>query len=242
MLSFLAMVGVADSLREVRERIRLAAVQAGRNSDSIKLIAVTKKVEPARILEAVNAGVFFLGENRVQEVQNKIQNPRFTIPVSGIEWHLIGNLQKNKVKTAVQLFDCIHSLDSISLAVELNRRSEQAEKIQRVLVQVKLSDEATKYGIREKGLTELLEKVAAMNNLKLEGLMTMPPFFHDPEKARPFFRRLRELADICAGQGFPLRELSMGMSNDYAIAIQEGATMVRIGTAIFGERIYGISH
>lgn len=272
MLSFVAM-GVAESLRDIRERIRLAAVQAGRNSDSVKLIAVTKKVAMARILDAVNEGVIYLGENRVQEAEKKIcdlsaclphtraagitsprfgvapsavrtvrQGARLDIPVPRIEWHLIGNLQRNKAKTAVQLFDLIHSLDSISLAEELNRRSEQAGTVQRVLVQVKFSDEKARHGIDEKGLRELLEKVAGLDNLSLEGLMTMPPFFHDPEQTRPFFRRLRELAEICAGEGFPLRELSMGMSHDYEVAIQEGATMVRIGTAIFGARSYETSH
>jgi hypothetical protein len=140
----------------------------------------------------------------------------------------------------VQLFDLIHSLDSVALAEELNKRCGQIGKKQGVLVQVKLSDEPTKHGILEKDLMMLLEKINTLENLKLEGLMTMPPFFEDPEKTRPYFKRLREIRDEAEKKGFHLPELSMGMSHDFEIAIQEGATMVRIGTAIFGERLlYG---
>ena len=153
-----------------------------------------------------------------------------------IEWHMIGHLQKNKAKTAVQLFDLIHSLDSPGLAELLNKHAEKAGKIQRVLLEVKLSSEDTKHGVAKENLISLIESVSGMKNLKLEGLMTIPPFFENPETARPYFRNLRYLRDEAGKKGFKLPELSMGMTNDYEVAILEGATMVRIGTGIFGER------
>ena len=151
---------------------------------------------------------------------------------------MIGNLQKNKAKIAVQLFDVIHSLDSVELAEALNKYSVQAGKKQRVLIQVKLSDETAKHGIKEREFMQLLEKTSEMENIELEGLMTIPPFFGEIEKTRPYFRKLRELRDRLSSEGFKLPELSMGMSNDFEVAIEEGATMVRVGTAIFGERNY----
>ncbi len=230
-------MGIAEALKAVQERINNSAVKAGRNSDNIKLIAVSKTVELQRIIEAVNAGVSILGENRVQEAKNKITELRIqSTDFLKIQWHLIGSLQKNKAKTAVQLFDLIHSLDSASLAEALNNYSQRIGKRQRILVQVNLLDETTKHGISEENLMELLEKISSMGNLKIEGLMTMPPLFEEPEKTRPYFNRLRQLAEMASEKGFPINELSMGMSHDFEVAIEEGATMVRIGTAIFGER------
>lgn len=229
-------MGIAEAFKAVQERINNSAVKAGRNSDNIKLVAVTKTIELQRIVEAVNAGVLILGENRVQEAQKKVKSDELRVMSNKIQWHLIGHLQKNKTKTAVQLFDLIHSLDSVNLAETLNKHSQLIEKKQRVLVQVKFSVEETKHGISEENLMELLEKINGMENIKLEGLMTMPPFFENPEKTRHYFSRLRQLADKASEQGFSVNELSMGMSNDFEIAIEEGATMVRIGTAIFGER------
>ncbi len=243
-------MGIAKALKTVQEKINNSAAKTGRNPDEIKLVAVTKTVELQRIVETVKAGVSILGENRVQEAKNKITEFRTQInppipplvksnrldPEGGVEWHLIGSLQKNKAKTAVQLFDLIHSLDSASLAEELNKYSQQTGKEQRVLVQVQLSDEVTKHGVLGNDLMDMLERVADMNSLKLEGLMTIPPFFDDPEKTRPYFMRLRRLAKKASEKGFPINELSMGMSNDFEVAIEEGATMVRIGAAIFGER------
>jgi uncharacterized pyridoxal phosphate-containing UPF0001 family protein len=153
-----------------------------------------------------------------------------------VEWHLIGHLQRNKAKIAVQLFDLIHSLDSTQLAEELNKHAEREGKIQRVLVQVKLSEEKTKHGISKEGIFKLIQTISDMKNLGLEGLMTMPPFFDDPEMVRPFYRDLRELRDSVEALGYKLPELSMGMTNDFEVAIEEGATMVRVGTGIFGER------
>ncbi|OGW72814.1 MAG: YggS family pyridoxal phosphate enzyme [Nitrospirae bacterium RIFCSPHIGHO2_02_FULL_40_19] len=238
-------MGTTEAVNAVQKRINNAAVKAGRNPADIKLVAVTKNVELPQIIEAVKAGVTILGENRVQEAQKKISNFKFQISNLRVEWHLIGSLQKNKAKYAVQLFDLIHTIDSIGLTEEVNKQAEKVGKIQRVLVQVKLSEEETKHGALEKDLIGLLEKIISMGNLKLEGLMTMPPYFENPEKTRPYFRQLRQLQDninasrLSTGQAgithYALRDLSMGMSNDFEVAIEEGATMVRIGTAIFAD-------
>lgn len=227
---------IPGSLRLVLERIHNAAARSGRDPDVITIVAVSKTVAVPVILDAVNAGVAVLGENRVQEAREKIRECRTLSPRVRPEWHLIGNLQKNKAKHAVQLFDLIHSVDSAGLAGEINRHARQAEKVQRVLLQVNLSGEAVKHGIPEEDLMGLLEKVSDMDYLKLEGLMVMPPFSHEPEESRPYFRRLRQLADRAGEAGYPADELSMGMSDDFEIAVEEGATMVRIGTAIFGRR------
>ncbi len=229
---------IADALKKVRDRINNSAVKAGRNPEEIKLIAVSKTVDLQKIIEAVKAGAALLGENRVQEARSKITELRSQNTDLRPEWHLIGNLQKNKAKNAVQLFDVIHSLDSVELAEALNKYSVQAGKKQRVLIQVKLSDETAKHGIEERAFMQLLEKTSEMENIELEGLMTIPPFFGEIEKTRPYFRKLRELRDRLSSEGFKLPELSMGMSNDFEVAIEEGATMVRVGTAIFGERNY----
>ncbi len=220
----------------ILKKMSHAAMRAGRSPDAVRLVAVTKTVDAETIKEAVDAGLRCFGENRVQEAREKISNLKSQISNSRIEWHLIGHLQKNKSKYAVQLFDLIHTVDSIDLAEELNRQAEKAGKIQRILVQVKLSEEETKHGVSEKELMPLLEKIKGLRNLKLEGLMTMPPYFEDAEKARPYFKRLREIRDEAERCGFKLPELSMGMSDDFEVAIEEGSTMVRIGTAIFGGR------
>jgi len=238
-------VGITANLKTVNEKISRSAAKTGRNPQDVKLVAVTKTIDLPEIIEAVKAGVLILGENRVQEAQSKSLEFGVTPPIpplnkggmkEGVEWHLIGHLQKNKAKTAVQLFDLIHTIDSIELADEVNKQARKRNKTQKVLIQVKLSDEATKHGVSEKDIMELLEAVSKMQNLKLEGLMTIPPFFDDPELARPYFRRLREIKGEASAKGFSLPELSMGMSNDFEVAIEEGATMVRIGTAIFGEK------
>lgn len=213
-----------------------AAMRAGRCPSDVKIIAVTKTVGLEQIKEAVNVGLRMFGENRIQEAQQKITNEELRITNSKIEWHLIGHLQKNKAKYAVRLFDLIQTVDSIDLADELDRLAQKAGKVQRVLVQVKLSEEESKHGIDENELRPLLDKITGLGNLKLEGLMTIPPYFDDPQKTRPYFRRLREIRDNMEKAGFKLPELSMGMSNDFEVAIEEGATMVRIGSAIFGER------
>lgn len=229
-------MGIAEALKRVREKVNRAAVQAGRSSDNIKLVAVSKTVALEIICEAVRAGVSILGENRVQEAKDKISKFRELLPEGKVEWHFIGGLQKNKAKTAVQLFDLIHSVDSPALAEVLDSYAQQTGKRQRVLVQVNLSEEPEKHGVVREDLMKLLEKVNGLNHLKLEGLMTMPPFFDEPEQTRPYFTMLRKISEDAIDRGYPVKELSMGMSHDFEIAIQEGATIVRVGTAIFGER------
>jgi len=213
------------------ERIDKAARRAGRNPSEIKLVAVSKTVEADRIKEAIEAGVTILGENYVQEAQKKIEE--IGRPVS---WHFIGHLQSNKAKYAVSLFDMIHSLDSIPLAEELNRRVEKEGQTINVLIEVNLSGETTKFGTEEARAFDIASGVLNLSHLSLVGLMTMPPYFDDPELSRPYYVRLRELKEKMIKEGIPLRELSMGMSNDFEVAIEEGATFVRVGTAIFGER------
>jgi pyridoxal phosphate enzyme (YggS family) len=220
-----------ENIKNIYRRISHAAMRVERNPEDVKLVAVTKNVGVGRIKEAIDWGLRIFGENRVQEAKEKIEDfSRFT-PIS---WHLVGHLQKNKAKVAVQLFDLIHSLDSAGLAKELNKYAEKAGKIQRVFIQVKLSEEETKHGISKEGLMDLIKVVSNMKNLRLEGLMSMPPFFDDPEMTRPYFRELRELRDNALKSGYKLPELSMGMTHDFEVAIEEGATMVRIGTGIFG--------
>ncbi len=231
-------MGITDALNNVRDKINNSALKTGRNPEDIKLIAVSKRVELPKIVAAIKAGASILGENRIQEARNKITELRADNPYLKPEWHLIGNLQKNKVKIAVQLFDLIHSLDSVELAEALNNYSGKEGKKQRVLIQVKLSDEITKHGIPERDVIQLLQKVADMKHLQIDGLMTIPPFFDNMEKTRPYFRKLRELRDKLSSEGLALPELSMGMSGDFEVAIEEGSTMVRVGTAIFGERNY----
>jgi len=225
------MLTIRDNLLRVRERIEGAAQKAGRDPKEIKLVAVSKTVEVDRIKEAIEAGVSILGENYVQEAQEKIE--ALGKPVS---WHFIGHLQSNKAKYAVRLFDVIHSLDSIPLAEELSRRAEQPDRVIRVMIEVNLSKEATKFGTDEERVLNLARRIQNLGHLSLEGLMTMPPYFDSPEMSRPYYVALRELEDRMIKDGIPLKELSMGMSNDFEIGIEEGATYVRVGTAIFGPR------
>ena len=229
---------IFENIRIICGRISHAAIRAGRKPEDIKLIAVTKTISIQQIKEAIDAGLRIFGENKVQEAREKIQDSRFKIQNSNIEWHLIGHLQKNKAKTAVELFEMIHSIDSLELAEIADKYAEKAGKIQKILLQVKLSDEISKYGILKDNLFELVREISEMKNLRIKGLMTIPPFFENPESARPYFSELRTLRDAAETMGFNLPELSMGMTNDFEVAIEEGATMVRIGAAIFGERKY----
>lgn len=222
---------IAENIKNVQNRIKKAAEKVGRDAKDIKLVTVTKTVDVNRIKEAIESGLSIFGENRVQEALPKLKEIE-----KEVSWHFIGHLQTNKVKHAVQLFDMIQSIDSTALAEELNKQAAKINKIQDALIEVKLSEEETKHGVPKNELMELLESTRDMKNLNILGLMTIPPFFDDAEKTRPYFRRLRELRDDAGKRGFKLPELSMGMSHDFEIAIEEGATMVRIGTAIFGER------
>jgi len=225
------MSSVKENLLRVRERIEGAAQKAGRDPKEIKLVAVSKTVEVARIQEAIDAGVSILGENYVQEAQEKIE--ALGGPVS---WHFIGHLQSNKARHAVRLFDVIHSIDSMPLAEELNRRVEHPDRVIKVMIEVNLSKEATKFGTDEGRVLNLAKRIQSLKHLSLEGLMTMPPYFDSPEMSRPYYVALRELKERMTKEGIPMKELSMGMSNDFEIAIEEGATYVRVGTAIFGAR------
>lgn len=222
---------IKENLLRVTERIEKAARRVGRDPKEIKLVAVSKTVEAARVKEAIEAGASILGENYVQEAQKKIE--AIGTPVA---WHFIGHLQSNKAKYAVHLFDMIHSVDSVALAQELNKRAQQADRIMKVLIEVNISGEATKFGTDEALVIGIARGILNFKNLSLEGLMTMPPYFESPEMSRPYYIQLRLLKERMAKEGIPLKELSMGMSNDFEIAIEEGATYVRVGTAIFGER------
>ncbi len=221
-------------VEQVRARIAEAAQRAGRRPGGVELVAVSKAVSISRIREALDAGVAVLGENRVQEAREKV--PVLNSPA--VTWHLVGHLQTNKGKLAVELFDLIHSVDSLKLAHVLDRHGANLGKRVRVLIQVELGGETTKSGIREGHVIPLLHACRDLSHLAVEGLMIMPPFREHPEEVRPFFRQLRELRDrandVCAEHH--LVHLSMGMSHDFEVAIEEGATLVRIGTAIFGER------
>ena len=225
------MPAIKENLLRVMERIEKAARRVGRDPREIKLVAVSKTVESGRIREAIEAGISILGENYVQEAQKKIEE--IGRPVA---WHFIGHLQSNKVKYAVRLFDMIHSLDSFPLAEELNRRAEQVDHFIKVMIEVNLSREATKFGADEVRVMNLAKGILNLRHLSLEGLMTMPPYFDSPEMSRPYYIELRELKEKVVREGIPMKELSMGMSNDFEIAIEEGATYVRVGTAIFGPR------
>jgi len=227
-------MSIAANLIRVKERIAAAALRSGRRPESVKLVGVTKTVDPPRVELAVQAGLEILGENYVQEAREKIQ--RFQ---GRVRWHFIGRLQSNKAKHAVQLFDLIQTVDSLRLAEELNRRAGAIGLVVPVLIQVNLALEATKGGVRLEEVRLLIGQVARLDRLRIRGLMTMPPYFDDPERARPYFRRLRELTEEIAALGLPgveMAELSMGMSGDFEAAVEEGATLVRVGTAIFGAR------
>ena len=228
--------GVKEQLAKVRSRIASAARHAGRASGEVQLIAVSKTHPPELVREAIAAGVTDLGENRVQEADGKIVE----VGRTAARWHLIGHLQSNKARRAVQLFNVIHSLDSVSLARKLDRACHDLKRdALPVLIQVDLGHEATKSGVDERELPQLIETLKSCERLSLIGLMTLPPFFDDAELTRPFFSQLRELRDRYSFSGTfgeHRGELSMGMTHDFEVAIEEGATMVRVGTAIFGER------
>jgi len=227
-------MSVAANIRRIREAVTTAAARSGRSPEAVRLMAVTKTVDDERIREAILAGVEIIGENYVQEAKRK----RDAMGQCG-QWHLIGHLQTNKAKFAVQLFDMIHSVDRMELAVELDRRARAAGRIMEILIEVNCAGEETKDGVPLSHAQDLIRKVAPLENLAIKGLMTMPPWFDDPEEARPYFRALRELLDRIAAEALPgveMRELSMGMTGDYTVAVEEGATIVRIGRGIFGER------
>ncbi len=228
------MSDVRENILRIRERVAAAAARAGRDPAGVRLMGVTKTVGDDRILQAIEAGIDIIGENYVQEAKRKIE-----LMGKSVEWHFIGHLQTNKAKYAVRLFDMIHSVNRMSLAEELNRRASAAGVVCRVLIEVNLGGEDSKSGSPPEEAPGLIRAVAGMANLSIQGLMTMAPWYDDPEKARPCFAGLRTLRDRIAAENIPnvnLRELSMGMTDDFEVAVEEGSTIVRIGRAIFGER------
>jgi PLP dependent protein len=225
---------VAGNIRRIREVVAEAAERSGRSPGAVRLMAVTKTVDDDRIAEAMQSGVDIIGENYVQEAKRK-----FETLGKKCEWHLIGRLQTNKAKYAVRLFDMIHSVDRLELAAEIDRRAAAAGLVMKILIEVSVAGEETKSGVPLDDAADLVRRIAPLTNLSIRGLMTMPPWFDDPNEARPFFRTLREMRDRIAAEGIPrveMRELSMGMTGDYAVAVEEGATIIRVGRGIFGER------
>jgi pyridoxal phosphate enzyme (YggS family) len=227
---------IAGNLLEIRERIRRAAERAGRTPAGVRLVAVSKTLPAEAVSAAREAGQGLFGENYVQEFLDKSRQ----LP-GDIEWHFIGSLQSNKVKYIAGLVSVVHSVDRISLAREIDRQWEKTGTACDILLQVNISGEETKSGTTAAGVIELAREAASLPHLRIRGLMTMPPFFDEPERARPYFRELRRLAGVIDAQkivGVSMGELSMGMSGDFEVAIEEGATLVRVGSAIFGERYY----
>lgn len=226
-------MSIQRNLNRVRERINTAALRAGRLPEEIKLVAVTKTVPPEIIREALSCGVNSFGENRVQELLQKYPE----LP-PGTEWHLIGHLQTNKVKKIIDKAALIHSLDRWSLAAELSRAAMEKDLIVRVLVQVNVAGEETKYGLSLTEVEEFVASAARLPGLEVQGLMTIAPWTEDQEEVRPVFRQLKKLAQRieAGGSGVTMKYLSMGMSGDFEVAVEEGANILRIGTAIFGER------
>ena len=220
------------NLRAVRQRIEAACARAGREPSSVTLIAVTKTQPPEVVCAAAALGLSLFGENKVQEAKAKIP----ACP-GRLRWHMVGHLQSNKCRDAVELFEMVQSVDSLHLAEELNKRAEQAAKTLPILLEVNAVGEASKFGSPPDQLLADLARINALPRLEIHGLMTVPPWTLDPEKARPMFRQMRELKERCEQLlGAPLPHLSMGMTGDFEVAIEEGATMVRIGTALFGSR------
>jgi pyridoxal phosphate enzyme (YggS family) len=225
---------IADNLKSISERIEKASLRAGRNPDLVRLVAVSKTKQADAVMAAARAGQRIFGENYVQEFTAKA-----ALVTEPVEWHFIGSLQSNKVKYIAGLVSMIHSVDRLSLATEIEKQWGKLGKRCDILVEVNVSGEASKAGTTTAEAVQLVREIARLPHLGIKGLMTMPPFYDEPELARPFFRQLKELAEIIATEGIPgveMKELSMGMSGDFEVAIEEGATLVRVGTAIFGSR------
>ncbi len=226
-------------INEINGRIRKAAKTCNRETESVRIVAVTKTAPMERIREAIESGISIVGENYIRDAREKYP----LLSSHPVAWHFIGHLQTNKAKYAVKMFDLIHSVDSVKLAEQLDIQANKISKVQNVLIQVNLGKEKTKSGINEEDAPDLIKEMSRFNNIFVKGLMVIPPFFDDPERVRPYFSALRNLRDrigssldSCSIKNITMDELSMGMSGDFEIAIEEGATLVRIGTAIFGER------
>ncbi|MDM8516547.1 YggS family pyridoxal phosphate-dependent enzyme [Desulfobacterales bacterium HSG16] len=230
-----------DRIDTINKRIEEAASTCGRDPENVKLVAVGKTKPVEDIKEAALAGIDVVGENYIQEARTKFE----ALSSYEISWHFIGHLQSNKAKYAVKIFDLIHTVDSLKLAYEIDKQAKKIDKIQDILVQVNISMEESKSGITDiRELFDLLRTIGTMENISVKGLMTIPPYYNEPDKARPFFRELKKLAQKIVDDkitdefsNISMDELSMGMTGDFEIAIEEGATLVRIGTAIFGTRL-----
>jgi len=223
---------IKKNLERINDKIKKAALRVNRSHEEIKLVAVTKTATIEQIKEAISAGVKIIGENKVQEAIEKYQ-----IVSADIDWHLVGHLQTNKVKYAIEIFDCIHSVDSIKLAEEIDKRSLQFGKITNVLIEVNVSGEETKYGIKPEEVEPFLKEISKFSRIRVRGLMTIAPIVEDKEEVRPYFRKLRELSKEIKSKNLKnvkMDYLSMGMTEDFEVAIEEGANMVRIGRGIFG--------
>jgi PLP dependent protein len=223
---------IAENLAAIRQRIEAACARVGRDPSGVTLVAVTKGQPPEAVRAAVQAGQLVFGENRVQEAKAKISQ----CPGSA-RWHMIGHLQSNKARDAVALFEMIESIDSLSLAAEVNKWADKSAKTMRLLLEVNVAGESSKFGYNPDRLLEEFLEINSLPKIEIHGLMTVAPWAQEPEKVRPVFRRLRELKSKCEEKlGAPLPQLSMGMSGDFEVAVEEGATIVRIGTALFGPR------
>jgi pyridoxal phosphate enzyme (YggS family) len=224
---------IERNLQSVRTRIADAARRSGRDPSDVQLVAVTKTVGVAEILSAADLGIDIVGENRVREALTKRDRVG-----DRVKWHMVGHLQRRKVRDAVSVFDCIHSVDSLALAMEIDKRCTHLGKIMPVLFEANLSGEETKFGLSPDETPTVIRQASALEHIRVDGLMTMAPLVSDAEEVRPCFRRLAQLAESVASEAIPnvsMKQLSMGMTNDFEVAIEEGATAVRIGTAIFGE-------
>ena len=226
------MASIAENLERVRERIAQAASKSGRSADEVELVAISKTHEAAKVREAIEAGQNLFGESRVQEARIKIPD----LP-SNLHWHFVGHLQKNKIRHALPLFEMIHSIDALALAQDINRIAEEDGLHPRVLIEVNMAGEGSKFGFQPEKLRAEMESLLALPRLSMLGLMAIPPIAEEAEASRKYFVELRELRDRLQTEfHVDLAQLSMGMTQDYAIAVEEGATLVRVGTAIFGER------
>ena len=227
-------MSICENIQAIRIRIENALGRSGRIGEDVTLVTVTKTIDIVRIQEALEAGITHIGENKVQEAATKIEAFQEKREMT---WHMIGHLQTNKVKRAVELFHMIHSVDSLRLAQEIHKRAVQQEKVMDVLFEVNVAEEDTKYGLTAEKALPVIREAAQFEGIAIKGLMMMAPFVTDPEETRPYFRQLRELLVRLQDQGMnQMSQLSMGMTNDFEVAVEEGATMVRIGSAIFGSR------
>jgi pyridoxal phosphate enzyme (YggS family) len=224
---------IAQNVKNIRQRIASACARVGRKPEEVTLVAVTKTFKSEVLREVVEAGVFDIGENYVQELLDKRQ----ALADQKIRWHFIGHLQTNKVKYVADWIHMVHSVDSLSLGKEISKRAEQAGRKIPVLVEVNTTAEKTKFGVMPEAILPLVKDLSVCSNISIAGLMTIGPFLPDAEGSRPSFRMLREIKERVQQDGFPMRHLSMGMTNDFEVAIEENATLVRIGTAIFGKRM-----